>query len=83
MVATVEFKTLKRFSPLSDLSETRLLELASLCYIEQVEKHQDPFRTRGIAGQSVFLTRGELALERGGGASPEVLVGGSMTIFWT
>ena len=77
MVAAVEFKTLKRLSPLSALSESRLLELASLCYIEQVAKNQDPFRTRGIAGQSVFLTRGELALERGGGASPEVLVGGS------
>lgn len=77
MAAKVDLELLKRLSPVAALSDSRLQELASLCYIERVSKNLNPFRMRGIAGQSVFLVRGELALSRGDGASSEVVVGGS------
>ena len=77
MAIKVDIEVLKTLSPVSALSDSRLQELASLCYIESVSKNIDPFRMRGIAGQSVFLVRGELALVRGEGVQPEVVVGGS------
>ena len=77
MATKVDIDLLKRLSPVSALSDSRLQELASLCYIESVSRNLNPFRMRGIAGQSVFLVRGELALTRGDGASAEVIVGGS------
>jgi rhodanese-related sulfurtransferase len=77
MTAKVDLEILKRLSPVAALSDSRLQELASLCYIERVSKNLNPFRMRGIAGQSVFLVRGELALNRGGSTSSEVLVGGT------
>lgn len=77
MAPKVEISILKQLSPVSALSDSRLQELASLCYIESVSKNLDPFRMRGIAGQSVFLARGELAITRVGSISPEVVVGGS------
>jgi rhodanese-related sulfurtransferase len=54
----------------------RLQELADLCSIEFVGRNLDPFRLRSIAGQSVYLVRGELALAYSQGIS-EVIVGGS------
>jgi CRP-like cAMP-binding protein len=68
--------TLKALDPLASLSESRLQELADLCYMESVKRNLDPFRLRAIAGQSVYLLRGELALDYGQGRS-EVVVGGS------
>jgi rhodanese-related sulfurtransferase len=67
---------LKILDPLSSLTDARLLELADLCYVESVSRNLDPFRLRAVAGQSVYLLRGELALDYGQGRS-EVLVGGS------
>ena len=72
----VSAATLKALDPLSSLSDARLEELAALCYIESVARNLDPFRLCAIAGQSVYLLRGELALAYSEGRS-EVFVGGS------
>ena len=73
--ASVE--ALKHLDPLSSLSDMRLHELADLCFIESVRRNLDPFRLRSIAGQSVYLVRGELALTYSQGI-PEVIVGRSV-----
>jgi rhodanese-related sulfurtransferase len=72
----VSVEVLSSLEPLASLSGTRLQELADLCYIEAVSRNLDPFRMRSIAGQSVYLVRGELALSYQQGSS-EVIVGGS------
>ena len=77
MAATkVSVEALKNLEPLSSLSTPRLTELADLCYIETVGRNLDPFSSRSIAGQSVYLLRGELALAYNQGSS-EVIVGAS------
>lgn len=63
----VGLETLKGLEPIRLLSEERLRELADLCYVESVSKNLDPFRTRSIAGQTVYLVSGELALSYPGG----------------
>ena len=68
-LAKVDIDTLKRLQPVGSLSEERLRELADLCYVERVSRNLDPFRTRSIAGQTVYLVQGELALTYPGGAS--------------
>jgi rhodanese-related sulfurtransferase len=73
--ASVE--ALKHLDPLSSLSDMRLQELADLCFIESASRNLDPFRLRSIAGQSVYLVRGELALAYSQGIS-EVIVGSSV-----
>jgi len=75
-VTKVSIDTLRVLDPLSSLLDARLKELADLCCIEQVGRTVDPFHLRPIAGQSVYLVRGELALAYAQGSS-EVLVGGS------
>ena len=74
--AKVDIDTLKRMQPVGSLSEERLRELAELCFVERVSRNLDPFRTRSIAGQTVYLVQGELSLSFPGGASI-VLVGTS------
>ena len=77
MAATkVSVEALRNFEPLSSLSDLRLKELADLCCIEFVGRNLDPFNLRSIAGQSVYVVRGELALAYNQGSS-EVIVGGS------
>jgi rhodanese-related sulfurtransferase len=77
MAATkVSVEMLQKFEPLASLSDVRLKELADLCFVEAVSRNLDPFNLRSIAGQSVYLARGELALAYGQGGS-EVIVGGS------
>src|SRR3972149_10346329 len=75
-LAKVDIDTLKRLQPVGSLSEERLRELADLCYIDRVSTNLDPFRMRSIAGQTVYLVRGEMALSYPGGAST-VLIGAS------
>ena len=75
-LAKVDIDTLKRLQPVGSLSEERLRELADLCYVERVSTNLDPFRARSIAGQTVYLVRGEMALTYPDGAST-VLVGTS------
>lgn len=77
MAATkVSVEVLKNLDPLSSLSDMRLQEIAELCFIESVGRNVDPFHLRSIAGQSVYLVHGELALADSQGIS-EVIVGGS------
>jgi len=68
-LAKVDIDTLKRLEPVASLSEERLRELADLCYIERVNKNLDPFRMRSVAGQTVYLVRGEIGLTYPGGAT--------------
>ena len=72
----VSIEALRALDPLSSLSEVRLQEIADLCSIEAVPRNADPFHLRSIAGQSVYVLRGELALAYAQGRS-EVVVGGS------
>ncbi len=67
---------LQGLEPISALSPLRLAELAELCVVEPVSKTLDPFRVKGVAGQLVFLLKGELALTLGNGSS-DVVVGGT------
>jgi len=77
MAATkVSVEALRNLEPLSSLSDARLKELADLCHIEFVSRNLVPFQQRSIAGQSIYLVRGELALAFSQGIS-EVIVGGS------
>jgi rhodanese-related sulfurtransferase len=77
MCATkVRIDTLRRLEPISSLSDERLNELAGLCVLDRAVRNSDPFPTRGIAGQAVYLVRGELALTYADGTSA-VVVGGS------
>ncbi len=71
--ANVSIQVLKGLEPLSALSTQRLNELAELCVVERVSKTLDPFRVKGVAGQLVFLLRGELALTLGNGSSAVVV----------
>ena len=72
----VSVNTLAGLEPLASLSSARLTELADLCFVEAAPRAADPFQSRSIAGQSVYLLRGELVLSYGHGSS-EVVVGGS------
>jgi rhodanese-related sulfurtransferase len=77
MCATrVTADTLKRLEPIRSLSPARLEELGELCYVDSAGANVDPFATRGMAGETVYLLQGELALTYRDGASV-VLVGGS------
>jgi len=67
---------LKGLEPITALSPQRLAELAELCVVEPVSKTLDPFRVKGVAGQLVFLLKGEIALILGNGSS-DVVVGGT------
>jgi rhodanese-related sulfurtransferase len=69
-------ETLRGLHPISALSEARLIELASLTYVERVSRTLDPFRVRAGVGSSVYLLRGELAIDAGDGGLT-VLVGGT------
>ena len=80
-VLRVEPKMLKCFEPLCRLSGTRLQELSSLSVKEEIGRGLDPFRVRGIQGQSVYLLSGELKLTFSDKSSI-VLVGGSEAARW-
>src|SRR6266436_6686150 len=73
--ATVRVETLMALEPIASLSEARLRELAGLCRMEKASRNSDPFRERGIAGQTVYLVTGKLALAYPDGSST-VLSGG-------
>lgn len=77
MCATrVSTETLKRLEPIRSLSPARVQELEELCHLESTGPNVDPFAIRGIAGEAVYLLRGELALTYEDGAAV-VVVGGS------
>jgi CRP-like cAMP-binding protein len=72
----VDVEILRKLEPIRAFSQNRLQELAALCVMEKIPASQDPFGSRGMAGEAVYLVRGELALSYGGGAA-STLVGGS------
>ena len=74
--ARVSVETLRTFEPIGSLPDERLSQLAGLCQLETVGRNSDPFLVRSIAGQAVYLLRGELVLTYPDGSS-KVLVGGS------
>jgi rhodanese-related sulfurtransferase len=77
MCATkVTADTLKRLQPIGSLSQARLEELREVCYVDSAASNVDPFATRGIAGEAVYLLHGELALTYQDGAAV-VIVGGT------
>ena len=77
MCATkVTADTLKRLQPIGSLSQARLEELREVCYVDSAGPNIDPFATRGIAGEAVYLLAGELALTYQDGAAL-VIVGGT------
>lgn len=67
---------LQRLQPLDAMAAGRLEELAGLCTVETCALGQDPFRLRGVEGQSVYLLCGELKISHNNGSS-SVVVGGS------
>src|SRR5260221_11295831 len=75
-MCAVRIETLKALEPIASLPEARLNELVGLCRTETASKDSDPFLTRGVEGQVVYLVRGELMLTHPDGSS-KVLVGGS------
>ena len=77
----VDPQVLDRLEPICALSAMRLRELAGHCSSEAVARGHDPFRLRGIQGQSVYLLSGELKLSLDDGSSC-VLVGGSESALW-
>lgn len=72
----ITIEALKELEPFGRLSEGSVRELIGLCYRERVGRGNDPFRTRGPSGQSIYLLKGELLL-RFLDESTEVIVGGS------
>src|SRR5262245_40436820 len=77
MAATrVSVETLRAFEPIGSLPDARLSEIAGLCQLETIGRNSDAFLVRSVAGQAVYLLRGELALTYPDGTS-KVLVGGS------
>src|SRR5882724_5179282 len=75
-MCAVRIETLKALEPIASLPEARLNELVGLCRTETASKDSDPFLTRGVEGQVVYLVRGELMLTYPDGSS-KVLVGGT------
>jgi len=75
-MCAVRIETLKALEPIASLPEARLNELVGLCRTETASKDSNPFLTRGVEGQVVYLVRGELMLTYPDGSS-KVLVGGS------
>lgn len=69
-------ETLRGLHPISALSDARLAELASLTFIERVSRTLDPFRVHAGVGSSVYLLRGELAVDVGE-SGLTVIVGGT------
>ncbi len=67
---------LQRLEPLSALSDDSVRELSRLCHAERFSRNADPFRVRGLAGQAVYLVKGQLKLAYPD-QSTEVIVGGT------
>jgi hypothetical protein len=71
----VSEQLLAGLEPLASLSQGRLRELADVCFIERITAGFDPFRVRGLQGQSVYLLSGELELTFADGAKLTVAGG--------
>ena len=60
---TLSAELLGRLEPLGALSADSLREVARMCYVEKVSRSLDPFRLKGLQGQTVYLVKGELKLD--------------------
>jgi rhodanese-related sulfurtransferase len=63
-------------APLASLSHERLHELSGIAHLERVARGTDPVSGRSLAGQSLFLLRGEMLLVFASGGT-KVVVGGA------
>ncbi|MFN0302318.1 MAG: cyclic nucleotide-binding domain-containing protein [Burkholderiales bacterium] len=72
----VSAEMLKRLQPIGAMSDARLAELASLTFVEHVSRTLDPFQGRPDPGTSIYLLRGELAIDSMNGGLT-VIVGGT------
>lgn len=67
--AQVTPEMLRSLEPIRAFSALRLEELAALCVIEQLPAGQNPFRARGLAGEVVYLLKGDLETQSPDGES--------------
>lgn len=74
-MAGVDFQILVELDPLSSLSSLRVRELGELCQVERIKQDEDPFRGHGVAGQSVYLVKGMLALNYSDGNKMNISAG--------
>lgn len=58
----LDIKVLASLEPIAAFSAARLRELLDYCHTENIPQGTDPFKTHGLAGQSVYLVRGEIEL---------------------
>jgi len=62
MSYALDIKVLASLEPIAAFSAARLRELLDHCHTESIAQGEDPFKSHGLAGQSVYLVRGELEL---------------------
>jgi rhodanese-related sulfurtransferase len=62
MARSLDVKVLAGLEPISTFGPARLRELLDYCRVETVPEGNDPFRTHGLEGQSVYLVDGEIEL---------------------
>ena len=79
--SSTTLQRLRCFQPIGSLSDERLQELSGFCQTERMPRNSDPFRLRGLEGQSVYLVTGELKLNHADG-TVEVLVGSCDAAAW-
>ena len=79
--SSTTLQRLRCFQPIGSLSDERLQELSGFCLTERMPRNSDPFRLRGLEGQSVYLVTGELKLNHADG-TVEVLVGSCDAAAW-
>lgn len=60
---TLDIKLLAALEPIASFNPTRLRELLDYCHLETVARGQDPFKLHGLAGESVYLVKGDLELK--------------------
>ncbi len=63
MARALDVKVLAGLEPISTFGPARLRELLDYCQVENVPEGNDPFRTHGLEGQSVYLVDGEIELD--------------------
>lgn len=63
MTRALDVKVLAGLEPISTFGPARLRELLDYCQVENVPEGNDPFRTHGLEGQSVYLVDGEIELD--------------------
>lgn len=61
-MVNLDTQMLAGLEPVSSLSPGRIAELVKLCQLQHFKKDQNPFRQRGLIGQSVYLIRGRLSV---------------------